>query len=128
MPEPLRPGKIVFDLKLQEEDKGSFLDDIQEASNDTIYFQAEENLGGGVVSSKSFMFDGKEWTELAPMSSPRANPACTLVDMDDGEVFFYIYCHFLFQCLPHLWDLNLWIITAMSDNKMARIITIVVAF
>jgi hypothetical protein len=34
------------------------------------------------------MFDGKEWTELASMSSPRASPACGLVDMDDGEVTF----------------------------------------
>jgi hypothetical protein len=26
--------------------------------------------------------------KLAPMSVPRANPACSLVDMEDGEVTF----------------------------------------
>jgi hypothetical protein len=55
-------------------------------SNGSTFTRVEEILGGGVVLSKSYMFDGKEWTELAPMSSPRASPACTLVDMDDGEV------------------------------------------
>jgi hypothetical protein len=32
------------------------------------------------------MFDGKQWRELASMSVQRVNHACSLVDMDDGEV------------------------------------------
>jgi hypothetical protein len=46
----------------------------------------DENLGGAVPLSKSFMYDGKQWTELSSMSVPRVNLACCLVDMDDGEV------------------------------------------
>ncbi len=71
---------------LQEEDKTSIVGGVQVTSNGSTFTRVEENLGGGVVLSKSYMFDGKEWTELASMSSPRASPACTLVDMDDGEV------------------------------------------
>jgi hypothetical protein len=33
------------------------------------------------------MFDGKEWKELASMMSPRVSHACSLVDMEDGEVW-----------------------------------------
>jgi hypothetical protein len=82
--------KIVFNCWLQEEDKSSFLDNVQVASNDSKYFQADGNIGGAVVLSNSFMFDGKEWKPLAPMSVPRASPACCLVDMDNGEVMYLI--------------------------------------
>jgi hypothetical protein len=67
---------------------------------------AEGNVGGGVVLSKSFIYDGNKWTELAPMSVPRANPACSLVDMDDGEVTFCIYGQFHYQ--SQMCNLNPW--------------------
>jgi hypothetical protein len=91
--------KKGFNYWLQEEDKSSFLDDIHVGTkNDTTFVLVEGNIGGAVVLSKSFIFDGKEWTELASMSVPRANPSCTLVDMDDGEVTFYSLQFSLSSC------------------------------
>jgi hypothetical protein len=74
--------------------KDSFITCHQQEEDNTKKLNAEgnrftlfdDNLGGGVPSSQSYMFDGKQWRELASMSSPRVNHACSLVDMDDGEV------------------------------------------
>lgn len=46
----------------------------------------ELDLGGGKVLDRAWMYDGYEWVDLAPMSTPRDRPACSLVQSDDGSV------------------------------------------
>jgi len=44
------------------------------------------DLGELMHLRSAWIFDGKHWTETDEMSVARANPACSLVEMDDEEV------------------------------------------
>ncbi len=52
------------------------------ASNATLV----DGIGGGTYFDRAWIFDGKDWRNIAPMSVARDQPACSLVEMDDGEV------------------------------------------
>ncbi len=60
----------------------------------TIKKIVEHGVFGGNVArngsdgfvNKGWIFDGKQWTETEPMSVVRDQPACSLVEMDNGEV------------------------------------------
>jgi hypothetical protein len=45
-----------------------------------------EDIGGGTYFDRAWIFDGKDWHKIAPMSVARDQPACSLIEMDDGEV------------------------------------------
>ncbi len=44
------------------------------------------DIGGGLIFKNGWIHDGKEWNKTAPMSVARSKPACSLVEMDNGEV------------------------------------------
>ena len=54
------------------------------------FHEAEEEVGGGLFLNLAWIFDGKEWKDLEPMSVARDQLACSLVEMDDGEVLHLI--------------------------------------
>ena len=41
---------------------------------------------GGLFYNQAWIFDGQEWFSIRNMSIVRDDPACSLVEMDDGEV------------------------------------------
>ena len=43
-------------------------------------------IGGGVLSDKTWLFDGSTWNERQPMSIPRDRPACSLVYTSTGKI------------------------------------------
>jgi hypothetical protein len=52
------------------------------ASNATLV----DGIGGGTYFDRAWIFDGKDWHNITHMSVARDQPACSLVEMDDGEV------------------------------------------
>ena len=36
--------------------------------------------------NKTWLFNGNTWEERTPMSIPRDRPACSIINMPDGEV------------------------------------------
>ena len=52
----------------------------------------DNSAGGGTNFGDAWIYDGSGWTAIEPMSSVRVSPVCSLVEMDDGEVFSkYLY-------------------------------------
>lgn len=45
--------------------------------------------GGGSIR-KAWLYDGRSWEEIAPMTVTRDRPACSLLNMPNGKV---IQCH-----------------------------------
>ena len=43
------------------------------------------DAGGGSIS-KAWLYDGKDWKEIAPMTVTRDRPACSLLNMPNGKV------------------------------------------
>ncbi len=41
---------------------------------------------GGSFYNKAWIFDGKDWNSIRNMSIVRDDPACSLIEMNDGEV------------------------------------------
>ena len=42
--------------------------------------------GGALQTNKTWLFNGNTWEEKTPMSIPRDRPACSIINMPDGEV------------------------------------------
>ena len=43
--------------------------------------------GGGTPLARTYLFDGNSWSKAEAMLEKRVSPVCSLVEMDDGEVF-----------------------------------------
>ena len=52
-------------------------------SEDTEKFS--EDIGGGIVLNKAWIYDGNDWNPLPNMFEPRDRPACTTINMPNGE-------------------------------------------
>ena len=76
---------------LDENEKAEFVP-IRTVGNDTISTISAGVLSGGTASSKSFIHDGQTWKPVSPMLTKRATPACSLLEMDDGEVRKFQKC------------------------------------
>jgi hypothetical protein len=63
-------------------------DTFEEASNETIGCDEYTNrtLAGAGFINKAWIFDGTSWNAIPDMNVTRDFPACSLVEMDDGEV------------------------------------------
>ena len=46
----------------------------------------DDSAGGGKFFREAWVYDGSRWSQTEPMSAIRDTPACSLVEMDDGEV------------------------------------------
>ena len=44
------------------------------------------DLGGGYQTNKVWIYNGNKWEERKPMSIARDRPACSIVNMPNGEV------------------------------------------
>ena len=42
--------------------------------------------GGALQTNKTWLFNGNTWEERTPMSIPRDRPACSIINMPNGEV------------------------------------------
>ena len=56
--------------------------------SETIVVDDDGDLGGGIYLKLAWIFNGESWEKIAPMTVVRDHPACSLVEMDDGEVLF----------------------------------------
>ena len=45
---------------------------------------------GGLFHNQAWIFDGKVWNSIGKMSIVRDDPACSLVEMEEGEVRIYV--------------------------------------
>ena len=54
---------------------------------------AEGIFVAGRALNDAWMYDGYYWTELPPMSTIRDRPACTLVQLDNGDVNLLVSCN-----------------------------------
>jgi hypothetical protein len=57
------------------------------ASNATLV----DGIGSETYFDRAWIFNGKDWLSIAPMSVARDQPACSLVEMDDGEVRWSVH-------------------------------------
>merc|ERR1719150_414093 len=53
-------------------------------SDDYEYSFVEK--GGALQTNKTWLFNGNTWEEKTPMSIPRDRPACSIINMPDGEI------------------------------------------
>ena len=60
-----------------------------EVGDDYEYSVSEK--GGALQTNKTWLFNGNTWEEKAPMSIPRDRPACSIINMPDGEVGVYTF-------------------------------------
>ena len=63
------------------------LSTIRSEENGFVQKVVEGAIGGAAPLTKSFMHDGRAWKKLAPMHTTRVSPACSLVEMENGEVW-----------------------------------------
>lgn len=49
-------------------------------------FPQQPFVGGGISLKRTWLYDGLYWMETADMSVPRDRPACSLVELPDGQV------------------------------------------
>ena len=61
------------------------------AANEGEY---HESVGGGTINGETWMFEGKDWTKKANISTPRYRPSCSLVNMPNGKVNFRFKLNF----------------------------------
>ena len=54
--------------------------------NSSVTFFNESDTGGGIYFKNGWIYDGNAWKPTSDMSVARGKPACSLVEMDDGEV------------------------------------------
>ena len=60
---------------------------VEDWSNDTKIDPKVQKRGGGVTNNEAWIYNGKTWELIAPMSKPRDRPACSLVNMGNGKVW-----------------------------------------
>lgn len=60
------------------------------APNDDVEY-TNEDIGGAVQTNKTWMFNGKSWEARAEMSIARDRPACSIMNMPNGEVICHIF-------------------------------------
>ena len=60
------------------------------APNDDVEY-TNEDIGGAVQTNKTWMFNGNSWEARAEMSIARDRPACSIMNMPNGEVSCHIY-------------------------------------
>ena len=70
---------------------------VQFFGNDTFDVDEKINLCGGIQLNRTWIYDGIQWNEMAPMSIARDRPACSLVNMPNGKVPLYIMQEFSFS-------------------------------
>ena len=56
------------------------------APSDDVEYSTNENIGGAVQTNKTWMFNGNSWEARAEMSIARDRPACSIMNMPNGEV------------------------------------------
>ena len=58
----------------------------RQAENVEEYDYESVKKGGAIQTDKAWIYNGLTWEEKAPMSVARDRPACSLVNMPNGEV------------------------------------------
>ena len=58
----------------------------RQAENVEEYDYENVKKGGAIQTDKAWIYNGNTWEEKAPMSVARDRPACSLVNMPNGEV------------------------------------------
>ena len=58
----------------------------QASTNEEDYDYSVSKKGGALQTNKTWLFNGNTWEEKTPMSIPRDRPACSIINMPDGEV------------------------------------------
>ena len=54
------------------------------------YDYSVSEKGGALQTNKTWLFNGNTWEERTPMSIPRDRPACSIINMPDGEVSVHV--------------------------------------
>ena len=57
-----------------------------EPADDTIDYNDDSKTDGGIVLNKSWMYNGFDWTLLPSMTEARDRPACTSINLPNGNI------------------------------------------